>query len=607
MRDSLESMSGHDAPLAQRDLDDYDRWPIATAVSNVIAASPTEWSTRIGIYGAWGDGKTSVLNFLELQQRRKGNIVIRYSPWGLSSADEIWADFGKQLIAGLKKNGVKVGIWTRVFVWIKARPRALAGILKGAANAAEGAIPFAIPKSAVDMTSGLLERHFRISKRDVEALIAGLGDRRAVVFIDDLDRSDPAVIPKLLLALRELLDFSRFVFVLAFDKSVVTKALELYNKAWGDAGGVFIEKVIDFPFDLPPPSVAQVKSLALRQFAAVCPFVPESVVESVVSLLPLNPRKLKLFARLISSLKAEVERHDPDELDWPTILLFSLMKLENESLTAEFVRRVCDEQDDFDWPAWASGRERTEAQDRKLEELLAAYTYIPEQGKARIRALITAWQKKRAFAAGERLRYQIYFAVKPHNITWGEFRAFFIAWRANRTGTIISEFIAARASAMDVNIATVSAEFIDSVTGHYGTLLEAAGATKLADRHAALIAEASDCLDLYKAMVNLGTADVASYRLDVPACWLRMQRVCLEWQHFTANPGEPDLRQKEVEVLSDCARAAPDPVRIYEALKPWNIEAAPFDARSDQLKKAFISALRSVVETGAIDSALTFF
>jgi hypothetical protein len=67
-----------------------------------------------------------------------------------------------------------------------------------------------------------------------------------------------------------------------------------------------------------------------------------------VSLLPLNPRKLKLFARLISSLKAEAERHDPDELDWPTILLFSLMKLESESLTAEFVRRVCDEQDDFD-------------------------------------------------------------------------------------------------------------------------------------------------------------------------------------------------------------------------------------------------------------------
>ena len=42
---------GHDAPISAREADIYDRWPTATAISRVIEASSTEWSTRIGIFG----------------------------------------------------------------------------------------------------------------------------------------------------------------------------------------------------------------------------------------------------------------------------------------------------------------------------------------------------------------------------------------------------------------------------------------------------------------------------------------------------------------------------------------------------------------------------
>jgi KAP family P-loop domain len=136
------------------------------------------------------------------------------------------------------------------------------------------------------------------------------------VFIDDLDRTDPTVVPKLLLALRELLDVPKFVFVLAFDRGTVSRALAEYNTAWGPSGEAFLEKIIDFPFELPTPTPGQVKALAVRQFGELRPFVPLDRLNEVAALLPDNP---------VRPLKPEVLRHEGNELDWTTILIFHLL------------------------------------------------------------------------------------------------------------------------------------------------------------------------------------------------------------------------------------------------------------------------------------------
>jgi hypothetical protein len=52
-----------------------------------------------------------------------------------------------------------------------------------------------------------------------------------IVFIDDLDRATPELLPKLLLSLREILDLPGFTFVLAFDNEIVADGLKTANKA----------------------------------------------------------------------------------------------------------------------------------------------------------------------------------------------------------------------------------------------------------------------------------------------------------------------------------------------------------------------------------------
>ena len=606
MRDNTQQnhVAGHDAPVLTRAQDDYDRWPIATAISSVIASSPHEWSTRIGLYGKWGDGKTTVLNFLATQQQAAGNVVIRYSPWGVSNEAQVWSDFGKQLRKELSANGIKLGRLWRLWFTAKEWKSQLVALLKGVINFAQPALPFPIPKGVVDATAGLIERNFLISKKDVARISRDLGSRRVVVFIDDLDRTDPIVIPKLLLALRELLDFSKFVFVLAFDRTVVSKSLRQYNAAWGDSGEVFIEKVIDFPFELSAPSPKQVMELARRQFSLICPFVPITAVEDILAVMPRSPRRLKLFARLIASLTNEVKRHEPDELDWSTILIFGLLRIESEDFTNEFINRICDD-NEFNWMAWAFNRDPTEEQDAKLEELLGLFPSMSETTRKRLRVLVKAWQQKRSFSQGEILKYQVYFALRPHNITWGEFKDFFREWQLDKAPQRVPAFVKIRASVMDAPEAVVAEEFIESVIGHYGSLLERASNVTSQEEHQALINDASDCLDLYKE-VFLGGNENHCDATQMVGVWERMVSVCSNWQHFTGNVGEPALREKESKILELCAKSLKNAPGAFEALKPWD-DRPVFNDRSEKLKKKFFQKLRDALEPKVIDEAIALF
>ena len=69
-----------DRAIADRAEDILGRWGIAKAIYDLIANTHTDSALRVGIYGSWGEGKTSVLRFIE-SLCRKANIPT----WGHSS------------------------------------------------------------------------------------------------------------------------------------------------------------------------------------------------------------------------------------------------------------------------------------------------------------------------------------------------------------------------------------------------------------------------------------------------------------------------------------------------------------------------------------------
>lgn len=590
--------TGHDAPVQQRIEDFYDRWQIATAISRVIDAAPAEWSTRIGIFGRWGDGKTSVLNFLEIQQQQKKNIVVRYSPWGATTEEEIWKGISSSLIAGLKQAGIKVNFLYRLIYWLTLAKNNIATFIKkgGEVVEATGKAPGATLGTSV--VSDLIQRHFKFTRELIEKITVELNDRKIVIFIDDLDRTDASLIPRLLLSLRELLDFSKFTFVLAFDKQIVRASIEKNNSAWVSAGEDFLSKVIDFPFDLPAPSQKQIKQLVLDQFAKQCPFVPVTFLEEVGNLFPSNPRKLKLIVRIIAATKEEVGRHEIEELNWVLILIFTMIRVESEGFASALLTKTISSHG-MDWGRWMQDRAERERQNEiELDAVIAKFPEL-EHAQVRIKLLVNSWRTSLPIIAGQNVYYQAMFSVTPHSITWGEFKFFFRIWQVNKTSSDIDLFINRRVTIAQQTRALVEEEFLRSIIEYYAGLLESASHVGTGADHSSLMLEANDALDLLMLFVDPMQSLCSASKEDLFHQWKHLFGISIQWRHFNANLHEPEIRAKEVKALSSFLNRINDPLAIYEFLAPGS-DYADYAGRQRDLRNEFTNVFRLLVQPTVI-------
>jgi hypothetical protein len=155
---------------------------------------------------------------------------------------------------------------------------------------------------------GLVGNWLRPGGAQVKKIRERLGDKRVIVFIDDLDRATPELLPKLLLSLREILDLPGFTFVLAFDNEIVAGGLVTANSAWGD-GDSFLDKILDFHYYLPSISKAGKRLLLKNMLDRYAKFVPQDSIDPIEHLLPDNPRKLKGLVRGLVSLQPQLARH----------------------------------------------------------------------------------------------------------------------------------------------------------------------------------------------------------------------------------------------------------------------------------------------------------
>jgi hypothetical protein len=598
--------AGHDIPVSNRNDDFYDRWQIASAISNVIDFSPSNWSTRIAIYGGWGEGKTSVLNFLELQQKNAGNIVIKYSSWGVSIESELWEEFADCFIKGLKQNKIKVGL----FHLLKFHVSKLGNLLNKAIQFfATWANKAKVPGVAIvsEYFTSVLTKKLKLNKPFIEKVLTDLENVKIIIFIDDLDRADPRVIPKLLLVLRELLDFPKLSYVLAFDHGIVSRALETYNPAWKESKTNFLDKIVDFSFHLPYPSVVQVKNLALSQFKALAPFVPEEAVREIEEFLPDNPRKLKLFVRMIAGMRVEVDRHEKDELNWQIILMFALLRAENEPFTNEFIFKFLDS-NGFSWYSWKIGNASGGGsnQDVKLKELIGKF-----QGLAlvedRIIALVNALREMSSSNSVEQIKYQASFALSPQNITWGEFKEFFRDWSELTDVELIKAFLNERAELSGNTIKSVQIEFCSTVIDYYSLLLEQASNVSDIQLHTEKTSSLIKLLELMKACFISPGILKESLGEDLTKSWFKIYSVISQWRHFNANENDLLLRDLELNFILELTKSISNKLALYESLSPWSdLEPPLFDERSGSLRKAFYEEVLHNLESVALDQALQY-
>ncbi|QLG93200.1 hypothetical protein HZF02_15070 [Pseudomonas yamanorum] len=339
---SNDHPGGHDAPARLRDQDDLNRWTLSKSVLRAIEGTPDDWSIRIALHGKWGTGKTSVLNFIEAQIGEQNHhisrdpdslkvVVVRFSAWNASGEGGVITRFYEALSEQLP---IRQQWYARTWRWTTRRFRAILNLSNDvSATVAEGASASGAPVTAASIAAfGTAMKKVgewsTVKKEHLLKLQNALEGYRVVVFIDDLDRADPTIIPKTMLALRELLDWPKFAFVLAFDPEIIGTALSRYSETFGKDAKGFLEKIIDFQLTLPEPTTEQVEKMGKRAFETCCPFIPSETLEHVYKWLPNNPRLCKVIVRDLGLLKTVATRHAPSELNWKAIILQTILKHE---------------------------------------------------------------------------------------------------------------------------------------------------------------------------------------------------------------------------------------------------------------------------------------
>jgi hypothetical protein len=254
---------GLDNPQTDAARDAFNRWPFSKRLADLIAGfDTTNGAPVIGIFGKWGYGKSTVLNYIkhELETTHRDTIVAyEFNPWLFTNQEELVAAFLVSLTAQLK---VSLGTGAKQFgKWLEKS----SGLF--------GMIPFGIGSGAAKLTEQIgkdLANDPLSSRRDRAFEIMRKATRTVVVLIDDLDRLDTEEILTMLKLVRLNGNLPRVVYVLAFDDTMVARAVGAKYGFGLEAGRQFLEKIVQYPFTLPAVGQDRLVGLVVKQAREAC-------------------------------------------------------------------------------------------------------------------------------------------------------------------------------------------------------------------------------------------------------------------------------------------------------------------------------------------------
>jgi len=271
-----------DQPIKSHKEDKLGRFSFAQSLGNAILSYKEKDSIVIGLFGAWGSGKTSIINMalehIDIVSKDKTDdekpIIIRFNPWNYSDQNQLVTQFFKQLSVVLrrpdyasdaKKAGERLETYAKFFEPLTLVP-------------------------TVGPTAGILSKVFKnigsatknwgnLKSNDLSAIRAELNDllakqpHKIIVVIDDIDRLNNTEIRQIFQLIKSLGDFPNTIYLLAFDRDVVKNALE---KVQGGSGIGYLEKVVQIPFEIPLISKQEVERLLFSQLDELIKDIPKN-------------------------------------------------------------------------------------------------------------------------------------------------------------------------------------------------------------------------------------------------------------------------------------------------------------------------------------------
>lgn len=244
-----------DRPIEDSHSDKLNRHGFAKRLADAIYSMINVDTFTIGLYGKWGSGKTSVIKMMleELENIQSTNgegtkvIVVNFEPWNFTDSNQLIEQFFLRLSNELRSTkdktlssiGDALQSYSDAFELAEAIP-VMGGLLAILGKKSALAIGKRLKK-------GSSEDDIQSQKNAVIELLKGQ-PYKILIVIDDIDRLSDEKIRQVFQLIASVANFPNTIYLVAFDKDIVSKALEEVQHGSGES---YLEKIIQMPIQIP--------------------------------------------------------------------------------------------------------------------------------------------------------------------------------------------------------------------------------------------------------------------------------------------------------------------------------------------------------------------
>lgn len=428
----------HDAPIREMKSADFHFEDFAATLARLVASVDTHTPLTIGINGAWGSGKTSLLwcvkDMLDHPKGADGKMPHRFAAgeegkfrecktvwfdaWKYNDEDALLVALVRVILQAMQRGT----LGDKFKAWLENPLESTWDLPAMFVNAFEAKFGGLGAELKVNFDP---KKHERISPFETHTaffdyfdeafnhlLKAWTDDGVMAIFIDDLDRCLPAKAVQTLEAIKLFLDKSGCVFLLGADTRIVQMAVETHYKnagITGESAKDYLEKVIQLRFDLP-----MILDAAMEQYLRTQAQVDKAMLgrwRALVAAAEVNPRRVKnvindlnlQWVMAVNSGQAEGVDRD-DFICWQALM---------HAAPAAFTRQVLDFEDKSirfgfiqDALKWQNGKQ----EDR--EAVKGFFSAYEDKDSKRLRNVLRQISFSKGFSA-ETLDAMIYLVAPP--------------------------------------------------------------------------------------------------------------------------------------------------------------------------------------------------
>ena len=244
--------------------------PFAEHFAKCVCNMNPEEGIVLAINGPWGSGKTSVVNMIveiiecskEASDTPKRILPIRFSPWWFSGQEDLTRVFFTEIAGRLNDSEYKNIV--KGFKNIVQRLSQYSDIVGTTVQVATHGV--VASDTVAKVFDDIVRKGSLNQTRDKLAKDLYELQKYILVIIDDLDRLPRDEILEILRLVKSVGDLPHVIYLLVFDRDVVTKACE--NDLFGLGGG-WLDKIIQASFDLPPIDAASLDRVFIARLNGI--------------------------------------------------------------------------------------------------------------------------------------------------------------------------------------------------------------------------------------------------------------------------------------------------------------------------------------------------